>query len=551
MEKPPTAQNLYKEKSTQIISEAIKSAIFIDEKAWVPYTNKSADSPKEEDLSAKLFSKFKQSEVSLAVHRFSKNDLTDQSKKNYLFNGRDLILLDWRLDGKTGEEYALAMLAEIVAKPHIHFCCLYTSEDDLDSVFHNVLAYFSGKTKEYYDELKLTLDPDEEEIKGILDKIRLISVNRDNKSKGETIKRIFMNHKELVGRIKEATGENATDCALIKAGVAFDNVIKSLEPLQCPELVSFQQRVMVLENTIVVILKKHYDTDPAQLIDRIANHVIDSKRSFSQLLGLEMQNIFDRCGSFIDSNLLEVSKDALLKHRAQLRSEGLNLPFEHFIKDVLFVQASLNVATENLDLLDDTFLDSLYDEAAEVKSEELLAMNTFYNSIQLPTEKRIDFGWVFKHTEKEEFYICVTPKSDCLRPKEKIKNSFHFVKGLPISDKKKALMLGDTAIISFLGNNKVVSWTEPNSEQDINLLKYRPLYAKPLSFTVPNPNYSEDGVVEMICLDENADLKKFNATYVTTIKPNYAQRIANHAFSHPVRVSVDFVKESNPKSTEA
>jgi hypothetical protein len=550
METPATDQK-YKIKSRQIISEAIKSAIFIDEKAWVPYTVKSADSSKEEELSKKLFLNFKQNEVSLAVHRFSKKDLTNQSIKNYLFNGRDLVLLDWRLDGKTGEEYALSMLAEIVAKPHIHFCCLYTSEKDLDSVFHNVLAYFSGKSNKDYEELKLKLDPHQEEITGILDMIKFISVNRDNKSNGEIIGRIFKEHKELVGIIKEATGEKATDCALIKAGVAFDNVLKSPEPLQCPELVSFEQNVLVLENTIVVILKKDYDTDPALLIDRIANHVIDSKRSFSQLLGLEMQNIFDRCGSFIDSNLLEVSKDALLKHRAQLRSEGLNLPFEHFIKDVLIVQASLNVTTEDLELLNDELLDSLYDESADVKLEELLAMNTFYNSIQLPTEKRIDFGWVFKHIEKEEFYICVTPRSDCLRPKEKIKNSFHFVKGLPISDKKKALMLGDTAIISFLGRDKVVSWTEPNSEQDISLLKYRPLYAKPISFTVPNPIYNDDGIIEMICLDETGEPIKFKASYITTIKPNYAQRIANHAFSHPVRVSVDFVNNSKPQPPES
>ena len=29
--------------------------------------------------------------------------------------------------------------------------------------------------------------------------------------------------------------------------------------------------------------------------------------------------------------------------------------------------------------------------------------------------------------------------------------------------------------------------------------------------------------------------------YITTLRPNYAQRIANHAFIHPVRVGVDFV----------
>ena len=32
--------------------------------------------------------------------------------------------------------------------------------------------------------------------------------------------------------------------------------------------------------------------------------------------------------------------------------------------------------------------------------------------------------------------------------------------------------------------------------------------------------------------------------YITTIRQNYTQRIANFAFSHPVRVGIDFVKKS-------
>ena len=31
--------------------------------------------------------------------------------------------------------------------------------------------------------------------------------------------------------------------------------------------------------------------------------------------------------------------------------------------------------------------------------------------------------------------------------------------------------------------------------------------------------------------------------YRTTVKQNYAQRIANHAFTHPVRVGIDFVRK--------
>lgn len=548
----PTAINLYKEKSTKIISESIKSAIFIDEKAWAPYTEKSDPPASEETLSLDLYNSFKNNQISLAVHKFTNDDLSSESVKDYLFTGRDLVLLDWHLDGHQGEEYALEMLSEIVARPHIHFCCLYTSDENLDNVFHNVLSYFSEKTTEYYDDLKLDLAADEAEIKSILDTIRSISANRDNEQSKNDIKQIFGNHKDLIQRIRTATGEQTPKCALIKTGVAFSDLKTSSIPRSCPELVSFEQKVLVIESTIVVILKKNYSTDPAELIERITDHVINSKSSFTQLLGLEMQNIFDRCGSFIDSNLIEVSVDALLKHRAQLQSEGLHLPFEYFIKDVLLVQASSNVSNQKLELLDDTLLDGLYDENKEVKIEELLYMNTFYNSIYLPmeTEKRIDFGQVFKHSDKEEYFICITPKSDCLRPLKKIKNSFYFVKGLTMKDKKKALKLGDTAIISFIGR-EVINWTEPSLEKDSGISRYLPLYAKPVSYTLPKTEYKKEDKIEFFRLDDKGAAQSFTVEYVTTIKHNYAQRIANHAFTHPTRVSVDFVKEIEKKASES
>ncbi len=536
--------NAYKETSIQIISEAIKSAVFIDENALPPYNQRSKEEIKEEGLSIDLYNRFKEKEVSLSVHHFKKDDLTNESTKNYLFNGRDLVLLDWRLDGNSGEEYALELLRDIVVdKPHIHFCCLYTTETDLDGVFHNVLSYFSGETKEYYEQLALELSGEEEEVNNILSTIRNISVNRHNSSSGEALMRLFKEHGALISKIKEVVSNaNDTKCALIKAGIAFDTTIKSDKKLPCPEVVSFDQKVLVIESTIVVILDKKYESDPADLIDRIARHVVDSNKSYTQLLGLEMQNIFDKSGSFIDANLLEVSKDALLKHREQLKKEGLKLPFKHFIKEVLFVQANLNVAVENLRLLDDDLLDGLFDPNAKVDQAELMSMNVFYNSIQLPTEQRIDFGWVFKRIDKEEYFICITPRSDCLRPKEKIRNSFLFAKGVPV-DKKRALKLGDMGVISFLSKDKAVNWTETNLGED-DLVKYRPIYAKPVSYTVPQPGYGDEGKIELIRLDDEGNPEKFEATYVTTIKPNYAQRIANHAFNHPARVSVNFVKES-------
>jgi hypothetical protein len=40
--------------------------------------------------------------------------------------------------------------------------------------------------------------------------------------------------------------------------------------------------------------------------------------------------------------------------------------------------------------------------------------------------------------------------------------------------------------------------------------------------------------------DQN--LNYFDVNYVTTLRSDYTQRIANHAFGHPARVGVDFEK---------
>ena len=69
-------------------------------------------------------------------------------------------------------------------------------------------------------------------------------------------------------------------------------------------------------------------------------------------------------------------------------------------------------------------------------------------------------------------------------------------------------------------------------------------YIIPLSYCVPN-NKIQDGELHILRFNDEDMFKVEDCLfeYVTTIKQNYAQRIANHAFSHPVRVGIDFIKK--------
>ena len=112
----------------------------------------------EEGVSVQLYNNFKNGGITLDVH---KNTIDDEKKKDMLSfftDNRDLVILDWKLKDQSGEEEALIILAEIIKAEHLHFCTIYTSEDQLDIVLHNILSYFSSLTKAYHDEIKELLE---------------------------------------------------------------------------------------------------------------------------------------------------------------------------------------------------------------------------------------------------------------------------------------------------------------------------------------------------------------------------------------------------------
>lgn len=535
----------YLAKASAIIKDCIKSAVFIDEKCWEPYTSKSENDIREENLSLELYNNFKSQSISLAIHKFKKEDSSNLKTKNYLFENRDLVLLDWKLDGESGEEYSLELLADIVERSHIHFCCIYTSEEDIDNVFDNLLSYFSSETHEKFENIRLELSDVEDEVFKILPNLKLISRQRNDKSSGIEVGKLIASHKELIGKIKAAVSTSDFKCALIKCGMAFENTIKAKNAHPCPTIISYDKKVIVINNTIVTILHKGTN-DAAVLIEKMSNQISGSNNSFTQLLGLEMQNVFSRKASFVDAGLLSVSKESLLFHRKQLiEQDGEDLPFKDMIKELLIEQAKLYLRTEDLSLLDDNFLNQISGELPEPGIDEMVKMNVFYNSTKLKDSKSVNFGDVF-FDEQNNYYICITSACDCLRP-DKINNSFYFAKGEKESKREQAIELGDTAFFSYLPNDIIVRWSGVESGIDDKLHKFKPVYIKPESYVVPNNKLDEQQSIQMLFLDSSGAAKSITTKYVTTIKPVYAQRIANHAFSYPSRVGIDFVKTKKKK----
>lgn len=133
------------------------------------------------------------------------------------------------------------------------------------------------------------------------------------------------------------------------------------------------------------------------------------------------------------------------------------------------------------------------------------------------------FGDIFFEEKTIEYFMCITPHCDCVKP-EKIESNYYFVKGA-VATNISAVKHAETGHYSFLYfNNSVISieWeTRPFTvhvkKNDINKMTF---------------NYS--GVVK-------------KPVFRTTQKENFTQRISNESFGYGYRVGIDLPHEVSSK----
>src|SRR5690554_6884537 len=119
---------MYSQKAFEILRSSINSAVFIDEKAKDLFSETPVDSEiPEENLSRLLYNNFKNNGKNLTVHKFKASDVDNSQILDFLFNGKDLILLDWELAEFAGEVHSLKLLKEAVKRPYLNFCCIYSN----------------------------------------------------------------------------------------------------------------------------------------------------------------------------------------------------------------------------------------------------------------------------------------------------------------------------------------------------------------------------------------------------------------------------------------
>lgn len=545
-----------------IIKDSIRSVVFVDEELRRPL---DADWPNAE-REKNLYRSFYENNRSLVDFvKFNPDDLA--SLPEY-FNKRDLLLLDWNLSaGDTEHDIPFSILRDIVEESRLHFCCIYTAEDDKRNgkILSQIFAHFSGI--EIPDNIYQGLD---EKLDEIFDgweekKINVLSLclefflsSNDKKKCADIRMKLvskFLDNSEekfesLVNVINDGTtnyrGREST--AIIRLCFAGYNwKVKSSQKKYRVEI-SPDGSNLLIDNLVLLVIPKGTPESASKIFDEISDALSKSSNIFLTIFGLEMRNKFLRSPSFITDDVKNISLESFFYHRSTHKDF-----FDDYIKD-LWANHSMGFwysdEMETIKHLDDYLSknDELKKRVDGINAgngatiKDLAALNYVYNRLRVNKVEgsKVGFGDIFEFTQEDEtlYALCITPLCDCIRPDDKLDSNFYFVFGHEIDISR--IISGDpeTDYITFLkGNNgdiKAIKWKRKKDKDE----------AKPLTLYIKDFKFSNAKTI--VASYSNAPL---DLTYVMTLKQNYAQRIANYAFSYTLRVGVDFAsikKKHNP-----
>ena len=536
----------YNRRAKAILNDAIKTAIFIDENALEPYhretKNGRPDVVETEKLTKKIFRHFNNRNVSFEIHKFKGVDTAKKKIRN-----KDIVLLDWHLDGETsGEEYALELLEEIVKEDQIHFCCIYTNSPK-EGVLNNCLSYFSGYTKQFCDAVREEYQVDDEvvaQIKPFLDMLLASNNPNDRDEIVKVIKKLrtgngIIDYINEIEPIRELSLSNKVNCLLYASKPELIKSPRSETPKI--DFLSKKDFTFIIGNTVIIILNKDHANDSRELFSKIKNEIIKRQNSYLLMLGLELQNQIKKSSAFINGNVLDVQNKTIAYHWAQSISNENGIGFSKFIKQVLTEQISNNIDQYDFSLLNETNFLKTNDISKQQDPEQLSKINTFYNGSTIKNDKPLSYGDIFYCQANKSYYLCITALCDCLHPKN-IKNKFFFVEGKKLKI-NRAIDLSDEAFISYIDDKTSISWVQlgKGSKND----QHKPVYIKPIQLFIPETNITDGKLKVNDWENTEQKVSELELEYKFTLRQNYTQRIANHAFSHPIRVGIDFVKKNN------
>lgn len=458
--------------------------------------------------------------------RYYKN--IDQTRVVKCLSNKDLLILDWELVGENCIP-TLKILAE-AGRVKTPFVCIYTNRPDVEIICQIIQGYFSGYSVSVVEELCdkwFEVGIMESDFK--TDVLDLFSTEKPNLQK-------------IVRHVKELYGEDTQDLEALEYKKAkswyplwlkWTNAILPEEPLPCAS--KPLNGTMVIGGMIVCCLSKPASNkkeaiDIEKLIPTIASQITNVPNSIFNIVWLHYSNALryvlqsrSQLFSGIDDRALGYFSKELLSQGECLYDDWMKGLFRDEIMDRLDgIDVRLpGEIPENIKLQYESINPGNI-AGALVEFNEKITVNHMYSK----STHKIDFGDVFVtvngEDNEETFWMCVTPKCECLRSEEKIDNNYLFIRGERMVKPTKALANAESKYRSFIRKGEETVSVEWKT-------KLISVYFEKGRNVVEGTGTDIKG----ICSG-----KEFTYTYLCNVKENYVQRMANTSFAEGNKVGI-------------
>jgi hypothetical protein len=576
---PIQEKKTFQDVAKEIIKKSIRSAVCIDDIFIEPYMDderiaflKEKLSKKDLDLDFKtpsnLYKSFrKDGECDLDIYNFE--SIEESWHPEYILNNKDLVILDWELEGKGNYDSTLIILKEIIENDKIPFVIIYTQKpkqeffeissalisnfninneknqsdlkDKFYSQFNEHLIKISSDDSWSDDEVELFWD--KSEIQSILLEF-VLKPSKKNTTianlKEEIIKEFNINveaslEKKIKTVLKNTFNEDYYDGVekllylLIESNNIEDYLFKRIDI----EEIGFK-----INNCIVTIFQKSGEDgsgiNPNNVFIQFSNLVSSSPHNFITLLSVEMRDRFREDLSKIGNNISLIDEKAFFWHLEHYKKRSPE-NYENLFFDFLLNSWTNELSEYNINLKPKVF--DVIDEYRKINTLEVIKGLDITDSLarlanKLSTSKindrfardnKIRFGDIFKiklnvESENDEYYLSITPHCICI-DSCKIDNNFYFIRSENVShDYTSALKKVETEHYSFIEDDniiKAIKWGE----------------CKPFTSYI-----IENNLQSLKSTFKNSEIELI---YITSLKENFTQRIANKSFSYGTSIGID------------
>jgi len=586
MEKAVTALQVdtFKDIAKRIIKGSIRSAICLDDVFEEPYMTTEEKKTLNQNLEAvglkldtdipkNLYKSFRtKGKCDLDIYNFKTFD--ESWHPDYMLNNKDLVILDWELEGKDGYNSTLMILEEIIESDKVPFVIIYTYKPiaDFREISKNIIQRFNSYSKENIQENKNKL------IKQFDEHLSKVS---DNKEWESDKSELFFEKPEIINLLLDFflfPNLRSKNIELFYEAIMKEFLIDTKDKVQkkfktvCnnvfgkePLLALFNiSHVFIgsetinnykfdrietndigfkINNCIITLFSKPGENnaesiDPENVFTKFSDLISSAPHNFITLLALEMRDRFREDLSKIGNEISSIDEKAFFVHLKNYQSrfeDSYKVQFYDFLLKSWINELNnynTNLKPEIFSVIDEYIVNAGLentkgsDNVVALANLAAILSSTIVHD-RFERDNKIRFGDVFNLTtmsdmdekiESESFFLSITPHCVCL-DECKIDNNFYFIKSESSSDNfKSGLEKIETEYYSIIKNAtifKSVKWGE----------------CKPFTLYI-NPNTIDN--LNSVYQNSPIELR-----YVTTLKENFAQRIANKAFGYGTAVGID------------